>query len=126
MHKSVCVSAHIYSEIDLDDGTRILDLCGPSSPAGSCSFALVSLNADRTSVGDLHPFIGHDVRVRGTVQPVHDRAEILISDSRQFHGKPEKFRPNPELLKNFNAQQNRLPVNDPAFHRNTSHTGSSE
>jgi hypothetical protein len=38
---------------------------------------------------------------------------IQISHIRQFSGGPEKFRPNPKLLRDFNGQSDRMPVRDP-------------
>jgi hypothetical protein len=75
-------------------------------------------------VGDLKQYVDQDIQVRGTVRAVNDRSEILLSSARQFHGGPEKFRPNPELRKGFAADQNKPAVNDPAF-KTTRQRGSS-
>jgi hypothetical protein len=50
---------------------------------------------------------------------MHGRMGMVISHMRQFSGGPEKFRPNPRLLKGFNGQSDRMPVHDP----NLSSTG---
>lgn len=127
-HRRLCVKAHVYQEIQLDDGTRILDLCSPRTAAADCRFALVSLDRNRPKVGNLLQFVGKEVEAHGKVVPVRGRAEILLSSAKQLHiAAPEhhrkeearvhhgKFHPNPELLKGFNATQSRMPVADPAF-----------
>lgn len=131
LHHKTCVRAHVYREINLDDGTRILDLCGPQA-AGDCEFALVSLDHDRKSVGNLQQYVGDDIEVRGTIEPIRDRAEILLRKANQLHEldasetaashrpretrkSQDRFQANPTLLKSFNAEQTRMPVSDPAF-----------
>jgi hypothetical protein len=131
LHHKTCIRAHVYREINLDDGTRILDLCGPQ--AGDCAFALVSLDRNRKSVGNLKRYVGEDIDVSGTVEPIRGRTEILLRKASQLRsrhaheiaetGRPRRRRPksdrfhaNPTLLKSFNAEQTRMPVSDPAFH----------
>lgn len=131
LHHKTCIRAHVYREINLDDGTRILDLCAPG--AADCEFALVSLDRNRKSVGDLKQYVGSDIEVLGTVEPIRGRAEILLRKAGQLHSrdtleiaaaqrprgrrpKQDRFHANPTLLKSFNAEQNRSPVSDPAFH----------
>uniref|UniRef100_A0A7V4XS86 Lipoprotein n=1 Tax=Acidobacterium capsulatum TaxID=33075 RepID=A0A7V4XS86_9BACT len=125
-----CIRAHVYREINLDDGTRILDLCSPG--AADCEFALVSLDRNRKSVGSLKQYVGSDIEVLGTVEPIRGRAEIVLRKAAQVRSrnarevaaarprerrvKQDRFRANPTLLKSFNAEQNRAPVSDPAFH----------
>ncbi len=129
-HRKLCVKAHVYREIQLHDGTRILDVCSPRSSADRCHFAFVSLDTNRSRVGSLQPFVGKEVEVNGKVLPIHGRAEILLSSAKQLRiAAPErrgkevatrvrrgKFHPNPELLKGFNATQNKMPIAGPAFH----------
>lgn len=129
-HRKLCVKAHVYSEIQLKDGTRILDLCSARTSAANCHFAFVTLDQDRAHVGSLQPFIGKEVEVQGKVLPLHGRAEILLTSAKQLKIKiasprehriedarlhHSKFHPNPELLKGFNATQDRMPIADPAF-----------
>lgn len=131
LHHKTCIKAHIYREINLDDGTRILDLCGPQD-TGSCTFALVSLDRDRKSVGDLRQYIGEEIDARGVVEPIRGRTEIVlrkanqlqdvnppdISESNPAHKsrvKSDRFHANPELLKSFNADQKQMAIKDPAF-----------
>jgi hypothetical protein len=40
---------------------------------------------------------------------------IVLSSLRQFQRGPEKFRPNPRLLRGFDAESSRRPVRDPAL-----------
>ena len=128
LHRKFCVKAHVYQEIDLGDGTRILDICSPRDSAKECHFAFVSLDRDRAAVGSLKPFIGKEIEVRGVILPLHDRAEILLTRAKQIRLAPEehhrkeearvhrsRFHPNPALLKGFNATQSRMPIADPAF-----------
>lgn len=127
-HRKLCVKAHVYREIQLHDGTRILDLCSPKTSAANCHFAFVTLDQDRSRVGSLQHFIGKEIEVRGKVMPLHGRAEILLTSAKQLKIAPprhhpieearvhhSKFHPNPELLKGFNATQDRMPIADPAF-----------
>lgn len=128
LHRKLCVKAHVYREIKLDDGTRILDICSPRTASADCRFAFVSLNRNRDAVGSLQAYVGKEIQVRGEVLPVHDRAEILLTRSKQLEiAQParrhkslaqvrrSKFHPNPQLLKGFNATQSRMPIADPAF-----------
>ncbi len=129
-HRKLCVKAHVYREINLDDGTRILDICSPRSSASRCRFAFVSLSQNRAAVGSLEKYVGKEIEVRGEVSPVHNRAEILLKSAKQVrvaarrrrsHRKEEsrvrhkRFHPNPELLKSFNASRDRMPIRAPAF-----------
>ena len=112
-NKDVCVSAHVYSVVELPDGTRFLDVCPSALPDDECRFTLVSLGVDREEVGDLRKYRDQDVNVRGVVRATRGRMGIQISHIRQFNGGPEKFRPNPKLLRDFNGQSDRTPVRDP-------------
>lgn len=85
LHHKACIRAHVYREINLDDGTRILDLCGPD--AADCEFALVSLDRNRKSVGSLKQFVGTDIEVLGTVEPIRGRAEILLRKAGQVRSR---------------------------------------
>ena len=113
VNKNVCVSAHVYDVVELPDGTRFLDVCTPETPDDKCRFTVVSLWEDRDEVGELKRYRDMDVRVRGIVQPMHGRAGMVLSHSRQFYGGPPKFKPNPLLARGFNADVSRPPVNDP-------------
>lgn len=112
-NKDVCITAHIYALVELADGVRFLDVCPPELTDAQCRFALLSLPEDRDEVGDLRQYRDQDVTLRGVVRATHGRMGMVISHIRQFRGGPEKFRPNPKLLKGFNGESNRNPVRDP-------------
>ncbi|MGC9158838.1 MAG: hypothetical protein ACP5FH_07585 [Terracidiphilus sp.] len=111
--KSLCVAAHVYDVVQLPDGTRFLDVCSPQTPDSACRFTIISLRQDRKDVGDLSQYRGRDVRIRGVVQPVRGRAEMILSHIRQFSGGRPRFRPNPMLLGGFDASQDLPSVYDP-------------
>jgi len=113
VNKDVCVSAHVYDVVQLPNGTRFLDVCAPEITDDKCRFTVMSLWADRDTVGELTKYRDMDVRIRGIVQPMHGRAGMVLSHARQFSGGPPKFKPNPMLAKGFNAEQERPAVNDP-------------
>ena len=112
-NKDVCVSAHVYEVVELSNGTRFLDVCPADLPDDQCRFTFVSLSTDRGDVGDLRKYRDQEVQVRGVIRTTHGRMGIVISHVRQFSGGPEKFRPNPKLLRDFNGQSDRMPVRDP-------------
>jgi hypothetical protein len=111
--KDVCITAHVYALVELTDGVRFLDVCPPDLPDAQCHFTLLSLPEDRDEVGDLRRYRDQDVTLRGVVRATHGRMGMVISHVRQFRGGPEKFRPNPKLLKDFNGESSRPPVRDP-------------
>lgn len=111
--KDVCITAHIYEIVELPNGTRFLDVCAPETPDQSCYFTIMSLREDRKDVGELLKYRNTDVRLRGVVQSMHGRYGMLLSHARQFSGGPPKFKPNPKLLRGFDAEHDRRPVNDP-------------
>lgn len=113
LNKDACVSAHIYDVVQLPDGTRFLDVCSPQTTDEKCRFTIVSLWKDRETVGELEKYLNTDVRIRGIVRPMHGRAEIMLSHARQFYGGPPKFKPNPLLMRGFDAGQDRPPIHDP-------------
>jgi hypothetical protein len=113
LNKDVCVTAHVYDVVQLPDGTRFLDVCTPLTPDEACRFTIMSLWEDHDEVGELRKYRDMDVQVRGIVQPMHGRSGMLLSHARQFYGGPPKFKPNPKLVRGFNAEQSRPPVNDP-------------
>jgi hypothetical protein len=113
LNKDICVSAHVFDVVELTDGTRFLDVCPADVPDDQCRFTLMSLRADDNDVGDLRKYRNQEIAVRGVVRATHGRMGILISHIRQFSGGPEKFRPNPKLLREFNGQSDRIPVRDP-------------
>jgi hypothetical protein len=128
LHRKLCVKAHVYKEIKLSDGTRILDVCSPRTSVSNCHFAVVSLNRDRIAVGSLQQLVGQELFVTGKILPVNDRAEVLLTSAKQLRiaraeaprkedtrVRKSKFHPNPQLLKGFNATQSRMPIADPAF-----------
>lgn len=120
-NKDICLAAHVYALVELADGTRFLDVCPPELPDAECHFTLLSLSVDREAVGDLRRYRDQDVTLRGVVRPTSGRMGMVISHIRQFRGGPEKFRPNPKLLKDFNAESNRPPVRDPNLAANGRH-----
>lgn len=111
--QDVCVRAHVYEVVEVADGTRFLDLCPPDQPDAQCRFTVVSLPIDRNDIGDLRRYRDQDVKVRGIVRSTHGRMGIVLTHLRQFSGGPEKFRPDPRLLRGFNGQADRPPVRDP-------------
>jgi len=113
VNKDVCVTAHVYDVVELPNGTRFLDVCTPETPDERCRFTVMSLREDRDEVGELRKYRNMDVRIRGIVRPMHGRAGMVLSHARQFYGGPPKFKPNPRLLRGFNADQSRPAVNDP-------------
>ena len=76
-------------------------------------FTIVSLREDRDDVGELRKYKDMNVHIRGTVQPMHGRSGMMLSNARQFYGGPPKFKPNPRLARGFNAEDTRPPVSDP-------------
>jgi hypothetical protein len=113
LNQDMCVSAHVFAVVELADGTRFLDVCPADLADDQCRFTFVSLRADRDDVGDLRKYRDQEVQVRGVVRSTHGRMGIVISHVRQFSGGPEKFKPNPKLLRDFNGQSDRMPVHDP-------------
>jgi hypothetical protein len=113
LNKNICISAHVYDVVQLPDGTSFLDVCTPQTPDEACRFTIISLPEDRDEVGELRKYRDMNVQVRGIVRSMHGRAGMLLSHSRQFNGGPPKFKPNPKLIRGFNADQSRPPINDP-------------
>jgi len=112
-NKDICISAHVYDVVQLQDGTRFLDVCSPQTSDEQCRFTVISLPADRADVGELDKYRDHDVQIRGIVTPLRGRAGMVLSHARQFNGGPPKFRPNPLLARGFTAEQERPPLSDP-------------
>jgi hypothetical protein len=112
-NKDVCIEAHVYDVVEMQDGTRFLDVCAPETPDDKCVFTVVSLREDRGEVGELRKYRDADVHLRGIVQPMHGRRGMLLSHARQFDGGPPKFRPNPKLLRGFTGEQGKPPIADP-------------
>jgi hypothetical protein len=115
INQDVCIHAHVYDVIELADGTRFLDVCSPETSDAACHFLIISLRQDREAVGNLEPLRSQEIAIRGTVHSFADRVGIVLSHERQLHGGPEKFRPNPALLKGFSAADGKPAFNDPAF-----------
>lgn len=112
-NQEICVSAYVFDVVELADGTRFLDVCPTDLPDDQCRFTFISLRADHDVVGDLRKYRNQQVQVRGILRATHGRMGIVISHMRQFSGGPEKFKPNPRLLRDFNGQSDRMPVHDP-------------
>ncbi|HUV69840.1 MAG TPA: hypothetical protein VMW15_09285 [Terracidiphilus sp.] len=121
LNKDICIAAHIYDVVQLPNGTRFLDVCTPDTPDARCHFTIESLWEDHGDVGELSKYKDTDVRVRGLVQPMHGRVGMMLSNARQFHGGPPKFRPNPRLAHGFSAEESRPPVSDPNLRSQGSH-----
>jgi len=126
--QDVCIEAHVYDVVELADGTRFLDVCQPNVPDDRCRFTVISLAEDREQVGELRRYRDQNIQLRGTLRSLHGRMGIVLSHARQFNGGPEKFRPNPRLLRDFNAQSGQMPVRDPnlapaGHHRSFMNTG---
>ncbi len=121
LNKDVCISAHVYDVVELPDGTRFLDVCSPQTPDEQCRFTIVSLPVDRGEVGELKKYRDANVQIRGIVQPMHGRAGMVLSHSRQFYGGPPKFKPNPLLARGFTADEDRAPIHDPNLQPQSGH-----
>lgn len=113
LDKDVCLTAHVYDVVQLEDGTRFLDICSADTPDSQCRFTIVSYWGDNDTVGELEKYRDSDVRVRGTVQSMHGRMGLVLSHERQFRGGPPKFRANPRLLHGFAGDGSRPAVRDP-------------
>ena len=113
LNKDICVVAHIYDVVELEDGSRFLDVCPPELPDEACRFTILSLPEDRAEVGELNRYLNLDVHVRGTVRHFRERAGLLLNDRRQFRGEPPRFRPNPMLAQGFDASKDRPAVRAP-------------
>ena len=122
--KEICLAAHVFEVVESADGTRYLDVCRPDVPDEGCRFTVVSMAADRREVGSLGSLRDQDVHLRGTVHALHGQAIMLLSNARQLHDGPEKFRPNPALLSGFSAGNEATAFRDPAMtahkHKSTS------
>jgi hypothetical protein len=117
----ICLQAHIYDVVESADGTRFLDVCPPEVKDEQCRFTLLCPAANREEMGDLRKYRDQDVVVRGIVRSTHGRMGIVLSSLRHFHGGPEKFRPNPRLLRGFGSESNRRPIRDPNLVGSGSH-----
>jgi hypothetical protein len=130
LNQDVCIRAHVYDVVELADGTRFLDVCSPETTDAACHFTIVSLSQDRRDVGSLEPLRDRQIEIRGTVHSFADRAGIILSNQRQLRGGPEKFRPNPALMKGFSAADSKSAFDDPAFrsggHHHKSAAGKAE
>jgi hypothetical protein len=113
LNKDLCISVHVYDVVQVEDGTRFLDVCSPQTSDNQCRFTVVSLWEDRDTVGDLSSYRDKDVTLRGTVQAMTGRSAMVLSHSRQFFGGLPRFRPNPLLAGGFAADQSRPPLSDP-------------
>src|ERR1700683_501589 len=63
VNKDICISAHIYDVVELQDGTRFLDVCSPETPDDKCRFTVISLPEDRSEVGELGKLRNADVQI---------------------------------------------------------------
>jgi hypothetical protein len=54
-----------------------------------------------------------DVQIRGTVQPMHGRAGMVLRHTRQIRGGPPKFKANPGQLRGFADDEQLAPIGDP-------------
>jgi hypothetical protein len=113
INQDVCVAAHVYQVVELPDGTRFLDVCPATVPDADCRFLFLSMPADHDEVGNLQQLGGADIQLRGTLRQIHGRFGIYLSHARQLQGGPEKFRPNPRLLQDFDASSDHPAVRDP-------------
>jgi hypothetical protein len=123
LNKDRCVAAHVYEVVELQDGTRFLDVCSPNTQDEDCRFSIVSPRENRGDVGELKQLRDQDIQIRGIVRPFAARAEIVLSHVRQLHGGSEKFLPNPALLPGFSAENSKPAFSDPGLrgsrHRST-------
>lgn len=125
LNKDVCVKAHVYDVVRLSSGTRFLDTCSPDTPDNLCHFTVISLPEDQKEVGSLDALKGQDIQIRGKVRNFSDHREIILSHQRQLHGGAEKFRPNPVLMKKYEAGEHNMAFRDPnARSGSTKHSGS--
>jgi hypothetical protein len=113
--KEICLSAHVYDVVENQDGTRYLDVCKPGVPDESCRFTIVSLAADRKEVGELNSVREQDIHLRGQVISLHGESIMVLSHARQFHDGPAKFRPNPDLMKGFDAEDSSTAFKEPSL-----------
>lgn len=118
--KDICLSAHVYAVIETEGGTRYLDVCPASGADSACQLTVVSMPADRRSVGSLAQLEGKDIHLRGVVRETEGHYYLQLSEARQLHGGAEKFRPNSELMRGFSAESGITAFRDPAL---TSHGG---
>lgn len=102
--KDACVAAHVYRVVDAGSGVHFLDVCSPDTADSDCHFFILSQSQDAKSTAYLQGLAGQDIHIRGKVRDMQGRAAIMLSNPAQLHGGKEKFHPNPELEKNFSAE----------------------
>ena len=104
LHKDVCVEARVYRVVKGSDGIRFLDVCSPETSDADCHFFIISSTADKKSVGNLDSLVGQTIQIRGELLPIQGRADMIFSSKDQLHGGKPKFRPNPQLVRSFSAE----------------------
>ncbi|MGH9616039.1 MAG: hypothetical protein ACRD28_04790 [Acidobacteriaceae bacterium] len=104
LHKDVCVEAHIYRIVDASDGIKFLDVCSPQTSDADCHFFIISSSEDKKSVGNLENLVGKTIQIRGRILPIQGRADMVFNRKEQLHGGKQKFRPNPQLVRSFAAE----------------------
>ncbi len=104
LHKNVCVEAHVYRVVDASDGIRFVDVCSPETSDADCHFFIISSTENAKSVGDLDQLVGQTIQIRGKILPIQGRADMIFNTKEQLHGGKPKFHPNPQLAKNFSAE----------------------
>ncbi len=104
VNKDVCVSAHVYRVVDAANGIHFLDVCSPETLDADCHFFVLSFSKDEDAVGRLQNLVGQTIHIRGTVHTIQGRAEIVLSSEGQLHGGKARFKPNPQLVKTFSAE----------------------
>jgi len=79
--ETTCVSGRVLRVFTSRAGNVFLDFC---SDYHNCPFSSVIFSSDRNKFGDLTTLEGHQVEIRGAVQPYNGRAEIIIRQPRQI------------------------------------------
>ena len=120
--RDVCIAAHVYNVVTVENGTHFLDLCRPETADAQCRFSIVSYNADHGSVGNLEQLRGKDVEIRGAIQRYGSRYLMILNDEGQLHHQAPHFRPDPRLLSAFSAEEG-APADAPELRVNFHHHG---
>lgn len=120
--RDVCIAAHVYDVVTIENGTRFLDLCSAETSDNQCRFSVVSYRADRTSVGNLEQLSGKNVEIRGAIQKFGSRYVMILNDDGQLHHRQPRFRPDPRLLAGFSAEDSQ-PQDAPELKVNFHHRG---
>lgn len=102
LDETQCVTGKVIRVEEGGEGVHYLDFCADYR---LCTFTVVVFPHDLKNIGDVRQLAGKMVEITGEIKDYDERAEIVLTNSKQLNDRLLRLLPAQPLPKNFDVEQ---------------------